>query len=123
VLRLGVVALLLAACGTESVAGSSAADAAIGVCAAREALPDRDASVDAFRNQAHEALHALAATPGLDRAVAADLLTAKVRVESAILDDAPAEELTTDLLGLDVALGNAAADLGLAIPACSVPAR
>jgi hypothetical protein len=82
--------------------------AAAGVCSAIAALPDAGAAERTFTNDAHEALHALAAAPGLDRSVSARLLESMEQVE------ADFEGGLSGNLGDDLGALHAAADAALA---------
>lgn len=119
------LALLLVACspagGTSPTPRASQADltaAASGVCEALAALPDAAAADRAFTNVAHDALHALAAAPGLDRTLAAPVLEAMERVETDF--DAPSDvaALAADLGDLHDAAGNALEALGTDVAPC-----
>ncbi len=122
------VALLLANCApagegavtTPSPSGGLTS-AATGVCAALAALPDTVAAQRAFSDDAHEALHALASAPGLDRALAAPVLETMQRVEADFATAPPspdASRLATDLASLHAAARAALAALNAAAPAC-----
>jgi uncharacterized protein YggE len=69
------------AASASAPAGSDLTAAASGLCQAMAALPDADAAERAFDNRAHEALHALAAAPGLDRDLSAGILESMESVE------------------------------------------
>jgi hypothetical protein len=123
------LALLLAGCapasggGTTSTPGASSGlgAAATGVCAALKALPDTVAAERAFTDDAHEALHALASAPGLERSLAAPVLEIMQRVEAdfATTPASPdASRLATDLASLHAAASAALAALGATAPAC-----
>jgi len=90
--------------------------AAVGVCSAIAALPDVAAAERTFTNDAHEALHALAAAPGLDRSVSARLLESMEQVE-ADFEGGPGN-LSDDLGALHAAVGAALAGIGQAVPTC-----
>jgi hypothetical protein len=121
-------ALLLAACTTggsspspaATVAGSPTALAAAssGLCDARHALPDVDAAQRAFTNYAHDALHALAAEPRLDRPLAGAILEAMETVETAFDGGADATAVAADLLALHASTDEALRALGEVIPPC-----
>ncbi len=118
--------IALAACGPGASSASpgngpsgdaTLAAAATGVCAAVQALPDATAAQRAFENQAHEALHALAAAPGVDRSRAARLLEAMERVEGDFESDS-APSLPADLSALQSATGDALRSMDRAVPPC-----
>jgi hypothetical protein len=120
-------ALLLAGCAPASGptptpgASSGLGAAATGVCAALHALPDTVAAERAFTDDAHEALHALASAPGLERSLAAPVLETMQRVEAdfATTPASPdASRLARDLGSLHAAASAALAALGAAAPAC-----
>jgi hypothetical protein len=130
---LPLLAALLAGCATgqgasapgsstpagASIGAESLSKAATGVCLAIASLPDARGAEDTFTNEAHEALHALAAAEGLDRSLAARLLEAMERVEADFEGGAAETALRTDLNGLHAAAGDALAGLGMAAPPCS----
>jgi hypothetical protein len=95
------------------VSGSSS-----GVCAAIAALPDRSASERAFSNLAHDALHGLAAEPGLSRALSARLLEAMERVEADFRRATDVAALSTDLGELQASTDAALQALDRQVPAC-----
>ena len=124
-LALGVVVLRLTACAPASEPASSsvaAADprlASSGVCDAIGALPaDRTGAIRAFQNEAHAALHSLAAAGGLDRAMAASVLETMGRVEYDISSGAPVDALAPDFGALLDAANAALNDLHIDPPAC-----
>ncbi len=90
--------------------------AAVGVCSAIGALPDAAAAERTFTNDAHEALHALAAAPGLDRSVSARLLESMEQVEADF--EGGSGNLSDDLGALHAAAGVALAGIGQAVPTC-----
>lgn len=84
--------------------------AADSLCVARAALPsDVDAASQAFQNRAHDGLHELAAHPGLDRALAAELLRSKEAVESRLASGVDGAELVAPMEAL---VGSTLAALG-----------
>jgi len=91
--------------------------AAVGVCSAIAALPDAAAAERTFTNDAHEALHALAAAAGLDRSVSARLLESMEQVEADFETGSPGK-LSDDLGALHAAAGEALAGMGQAVPTC-----
>lgn len=115
------LALVIAACNSAasqpgSPTGLSAASS--GVCDAIAALPDASLAKRAFTNRAHDALHALAGDPRLDRGLAAALLESMLRVEDDIAGAAGAQALSNDLAALHDAANAALAALGEDVPAC-----
>ena len=80
---LGAVLLLVAACGGAGSSSSPAGHraASVGVCHAIAVLSDAGDAERAFDNEAHGALHALAADPRLDRAMPARVLESMERVD------------------------------------------
>ena len=121
------LALLLAACSSSSptvVPAASAAAAGLeaassGLCAAIAALPDPAEVERTFTNQAHEALHSLAAAPGLDRSDAARVLEGMEQVETDFSGGADAGVLATDLMALHVSADEALRALQIEVPACA----
>lgn len=112
--------VLLAACTATS--GSSPAGlvaASAGVCHAIAALPDMTKAQRAFDNEAHEALHALAADARLDRAMAAGVLESMQRVEADFAQATGPDALGRDLSALLEAADDALAEIGQAVPGCS----
>jgi hypothetical protein len=123
-----VVALVLTACSpktsasvTSTYAGIALTDSSAGVCQAIVALPDVAAAERSFTNVAHEALHGLAAEPGLDRQLAAGILEAMQRVEADFgQSQAPdVALLMSDLTNLHDSADRALASLGQAAPLCA----
>lgn len=115
----------LAACspagGTSPTPTASQADltaAASGLCDALAALPDAAAADRAFTNVAHDALHALAAAPGLDRTLAAPVLEAMERVETDFDTPSDVAMLSADLGALHDAAGDALEALGKDVTPC-----
>lgn len=113
--------LVLAGCGGAASGSSSAGHgaASAGVCHAMAALPDVTDSQRAFNNEAHEALHALAADPRLDRTIAARVLESMQRVEADFAQAAGPDALGIDLSTLLEAADDGLAEVGQAVPACS----
>lgn len=75
---------------------STEADALAGVCETLSAASTGDDVRRPFYDDAHEGLHTLASdVTDLDRAVAARLLRAKERVESALDEQFPQEQITS----------------------------
>jgi hypothetical protein len=93
--------------------------ASSGLCETIAALPDVSAAERTFTNRAHEALHALAADPRLDRSVSARLLEAMEKVHTDFAQVSDAAALTEDLGQLREAAGAALHALGLEAPACA----
>lgn len=118
------LALSLAVSGCASGAGAPAAGsvdlmrAHTGVCRALRPPADRSATIAAFQDEAHDALHALAAAAGLRRSLAADLLETKARVEADIERGASLAQLRADLAALLASVEAALADLGREASAC-----
>ena len=119
-------ALVLVGCGagpSPSARVSPLADAVIGVCQARAALrgsaPDAEAADRAFTNVAHEALHILAADPGLERGLAARVLEAMEQVETDFEGNTDPDALDADLADLGSAAGAALDALGVEVPPCA----
>jgi hypothetical protein len=123
-----VVALVLTACSprasasvTSSYAGTALTDASSGVCQAIVALPDVAAAERSFANVAHEALHGLAAEPGLDRQLAAGILEAMQRVEADFNQSQRTDvaALTSDLTTLHESADRGLVSLGQTAPPCA----
>jgi hypothetical protein len=105
--------------GGHDASPTSFAATAVALCDARRALPDdREAAVRAFQDRAHDPLHSLAADTALDRALAADLLRAKERVEAAIAAGEPGVALQPPMDALAASTGLALADIGLEVEPC-----
>ena len=124
-LVLGACAAAPAVSSTPSAAEDSTpgvsglAGAADGLCAAMAALPDTAAAKRDFVNQAHDALHALAADSRLERALSARVLEAMDRVEQDF-DTAAAEPiLGADLSSLRAAAADALGTLRIASATCA----
>ncbi|MEO8470350.1 MAG: hypothetical protein ABI573_11875 [Chloroflexota bacterium] len=129
-LVIALVAMVLTSCGAgsgDAPASSSAAPgsstaafaaAADGLCVATAALPDRAATKRAFVNDAHDAIHALAADPQVTRAAAARILEAMDQIERDFDASAEARELSTDLAALTAATSAALVELGIEVPLC-----
>jgi hypothetical protein len=92
--------------------------AATGICDALAALPDTTAAERAFTNVAHDALHALAAEPALDRSLAAAVLEAMERVETDFATPADAARLSDDLTRLHDAAASGLRGLGKNVTSC-----
>ncbi|HSM37853.1 MAG TPA: hypothetical protein VK838_00860 [Candidatus Limnocylindrales bacterium] len=112
------LALIIAACNASASQPGGLSAASSGVCDAISVLPDASLAERAFTNRAHDALHTLAGDPRLDRALAADLLEAMLRVEEDIARSADARALGGGLAALHVAADAALAALGEDVPAC-----
>jgi hypothetical protein len=85
-------------------------------------MPDAAAAARIFTDEAHEALHALAADPHLDRALAARILESMERLESDL--EAPGVSATSAALSADLSTLHDATDraleaIGLPVPACA----
>lgn len=125
-----LVAVALAACGGSlpasgsdvptgsPPAGPSLGAASEGLCAALAALPDAASAERAFVNQAHDALHALAAAPSLDRSASARVLEAMDRVEQDFDAAAGGAGLGADLEALHSAADDALGALGIQVTPC-----
>lgn len=120
-----VSALLLAACASVSPAASPSASitpalvaASSGLCRAREALPDTVSATAAFTNFAHDALHALAADPRLDRSLAASVLETMATVEEDIRSASDEATLARDMDALQVSADAALRAIDEGVPAC-----
>jgi hypothetical protein len=118
--------LLLAACTpvTSASGGSSqpapgAAAASAGLCQSIAALPDVSAAERAFTNGAHDALHALASEPRLDRSIAARVLEAMERVHTDFSESPALSVLTDDLVELHASADAALDALGVEVPQCA----
>jgi hypothetical protein len=125
-IRIGTaIAMILAACSPASappVGGPSGLTAAsAGVCQAIVALPDVAAAERSFTNVAHEALHGLAAAPGLDRQLEAGILEAMQRVEADFGQSPPPDvaALTSDLRSLHDSADRALVSIGETAPPCA----
>lgn len=132
-LRTSVAATALAAvlvgCGAAPsgsgapASGDAAGDptglgaAATGVCDTVAQLPDVAAAERTFTNEAHDALHALAAVEGLNSGIAAAVLVSMSRVH-ADFSGAAEQSLADDLHDLHTAADNALLALGTEVPAC-----
>lgn len=124
------LALLVASCGAGLVGPSDATvdtgdpsgtrleAATAGMCAATAALPDLAATRRAFVNDAHDALHALAADPRLTRSAAARVLEAMDLVERDFEWSAQATALAHDLAELSKAAAAALTGLAMDVPPC-----
>jgi hypothetical protein len=125
-IRIGIaIAMILAACspasGTAGQTATGLTAASTGVCQAIVALPDVAAAERSFTNVAHEALHGLAAEPGLDRQVAAAILEAMQKVEADFGQSQPPNlaALTSDLTTLHESADRALVSLGQVAPPCA----
>jgi hypothetical protein len=118
--------VLLSACLPLAGAPASPSQGALGLltassglCETIAALPDVSAAERTFTNRAHEALHALAADPRLDRSVSARLLEAMEKVHTEFSQASDAALLTQDLDQLHASADAALAVLGMEAPACA----
>jgi hypothetical protein len=118
--------LLLAACTPVTSASGGPSQPALGVAAASAglchsiaALPDVSAAERAFTNGAHDALHALAAEPRLDRSIAARVLEAMERVHTDFSESPAVSVLTDDLVDLHASADAALEALGVEVPPCA----
>jgi hypothetical protein len=127
-IRIGVATSLLFACSPASAtpgggagAGSVLTAASAGVCQAIVALPDAAAAERTFTNVAHEALHSLAAEPGLDRQLSARVLEAMQKVEADFGQSPPPDiaALTSDLASLHDSADRALVSIGDTAPPCA----
>lgn len=82
------------------------------------ALPDLAATRRVFINDAHDALHTLAADPRLTRSAAAHVLEAMDQLERDFDASAEAPGVTTDLADLAAAASTALKELGIDAPPC-----
>ncbi|MBI4261085.1 MAG: zinc ribbon domain-containing protein [Actinobacteria bacterium] len=123
-LAVALAAATLTACSTGPspdeegpVPRAVAEEAVLGLCEAAAVLPDDPAAAEtAFFDRAHDALHEIAgAVQELDRAAAAELLTAKEAVEAGFRDG---EVLPGEIERLIGSTGRALGALGLEAPAC-----
>jgi hypothetical protein len=106
--------------GGHDAAARPMQSAAVALCEASAALPDdRDAAVRSFTDGAHEQLHLLAADPGLDRALAGDVLRRKQTVEALIAARASGEELSEPIAALGEATRAALGDLDIRTDPCA----
>jgi len=117
--------VVLAGCGTPpspaATSPSTSGDltaASSGLCLAIAALPDPAAAQRAFVNTAHAALHSLAAAPGLERRLAAEVLESMQRVEGDFATIATRKTLTADLQDLSDKADAALRAIGQAPPPC-----
>jgi hypothetical protein len=92
--------------------------ASSGLCHALGALPDAPAAGRAFINEAHEALHRLAADPRLARPMAARVLETMQKVEADLASQPDATLLATDLAALRATADAALETLGVELPSC-----
>jgi hypothetical protein len=92
--------------------------ASTGLCAAIAALPDATEVERTFTNEAHAALHSLAAAAGLDRADAARVLEGMEQVETDF-NSGDAGALATDLVALHVSVDEALRALAIEVPVCA----
>jgi len=118
--------LLLSACSAVASASASPSQGALGLltassglCETIAALPDISAAERTFTNRAHEALHALAADPRLDRSVSARLLEAMENVHTDFSQVSDAAVLSEDLGQLHASADAALAVLGMEAPTCA----
>lgn len=128
-LELLALALVLASCGARFggasvVAGSPGSSsaplvaAAAGLCAATAALPDLMGTKRVFVNDAHDALHTLAADPRLTRPAAAHVLEAIDQLERDFEASADVPAVASDLANLSTAAAAALQELGIDAPSC-----
>jgi hypothetical protein len=103
----------------DSTGGTDLSAAASGLCLAIAALPDGQAAERAFDNSAHEALHALAAAPGLERDLAAHVLESMERVEADFAGPADEKGLAADLHDLATHTDEALTALGKSAAPCT----
>lgn len=122
---LAMLVILLSACSVGSNATVTPRDvhsgleqASIGMCKALAALPDPAAARRAFANEAHDALHALAADPRLDRSASARILEAMQKVESDFSASTDRSILGSDLATLSAAAEDALRTIGEDVPRC-----
>ena len=120
------ITLVLSACSPGTSASATPSQQALGlpasssgVCQAIAALPDLSAAERTFTNQAHEALHGLAADPRLDRSMSARVLEAMEKVETDFRQSPDVAVLTDDLAKLHASADAALHALGVQVPACA----
>ncbi len=126
-----MLALVLSACGpglilptgpmastTPTAPALGLDSASSGLCDAAAGLPDRVAVERAFTNDAHDALHLLAAEPRLSRSISGRVLETMDRVEMDFDDSADPAVLEADLAALGTATDEALGVLGIDVPAC-----
>jgi hypothetical protein len=92
--------------------------ASSGLCHAMGALPDAPAAGRVFTNEAHEALHRLAADPRLARPMAARVLESMQKLEADLGGQPDATLLATDLAALRATADVALETLGVDVPSC-----
>ncbi|HEU4354677.1 MAG TPA: hypothetical protein VFT27_03735 [Actinomycetota bacterium] len=111
--------------GSSATAGDPEIQAYLALCSARDAAAADDlASAEAtFEDDAHEALHHLAAeVQSTDRPAAGALLQAKSEVEADFLEEAPDPPTVADhVQALLAAMGTALEVVGLTAPGCPEP--
>lgn len=119
------LAFLLSGCApaaatsvSQDLARAGLGAASSGICGAISALPDVSAAERAFTNQAHDALHALAAESRLARAVSALVLEAMEEVEADFKGPVDPTVLAADLAGLRASTDSALQTLDVDVPAC-----
>lgn len=114
--------LILGACSPGSLAngpGSGGLTAASsGVCQAIAALPDVASVEVVFLNVAHDALHALAAEPRLDRQLSAQVLQTMQKVETDFSQRPGVASLAMDLAALHAAADAALVGIGQTASRC-----
>ena len=105
---------------TGAVAVGAAAEAVLGLCEIAADHADDHATAEAvFHDRSHETLHTIAAAvEEVDRAVAADLLTAKQRVEADLASNALPAGFARDVDALLSATTQALEAIGVAVPPC-----
>jgi hypothetical protein len=92
--------------------------ASSGLCRATAALPDAPAAGRIFQNEAHEALHRLAADPRLARPMSARVLEAMQKLEADLAGLPDATLLAADLATLRATADVALETLGVDVPSC-----
>lgn len=103
---------------TGSVSADAASTAMLALCEI-VGETDLDTAAAAFHDRAHETLHAIAGEVGdVDRAIEADLLTAKSTVESDLEAGSLPPSFGTDVAALISATGTALEAIGLTVLAC-----
>ncbi len=121
-----VVLVVLTACSSSSPTDTPAASApatgldaaSTGLCATIAALPDATEAERTFTNEAHAALHSLAAAAGLDRSDAARVLEGMEQVETDF-SSGDAGALATDLTALHASADEALRALAIEVPPCA----
>ena len=119
------LALLLSGCAPAAATSAMPDVTTVGLEAASSAMckvirefPDLSAAKRVFTNQAHDALHALAAEPGLARTTSARVLESMDKVEVDFSRGVDPIAQAADTAGLKESADSALQSLGIAVPAC-----